>query len=214
MHGWDRSYVTKLQREQRIVLDPSGKLVDWRATDNLIGRTSDPSKLGVKRRWKEERREQQVYAQVHAPSAPVGVRMPEQPRIEKPAAPDSAFHQARASKEHYTGQMAKLEYEWLMGLLVSRMRVENAAATIGRAMRDRLLGLPPRIAPELAAVSDPWELEKRLTEAIRQVLEDVASHGASLMRDVNHDPSRGRLSELAREGRARYGTDGERSSAS
>lgn len=211
MHGWDRSYISKLQKDGRVVLDETGKLIDWAATDLLIGKTADPSKLGVQQRWEEERKAQQVYAQIHSPSAVA----PAVAAAEKAApAADSAFHQARASKEHYTGQMAKLEYEWLTGLLISRLRVEDAATTAGRSIRDRFLGLAPRIAPELASISDPWEMEQKLTEAFRQVLDDVASHTATLMREVYSDPARGKLVELAREGRARYGNDGERSSPS
>lgn len=209
MHGWDRSYVTKLQKEGRVVLDETGTRIDWAATDQLIGKTADPSKLGVKQRWEETRKEQQVYSHVHVVAPPAAAAA-----VPAAVPADSAFHQARASKEHYTGQMAKLEYEWLTGLLVSRLRVEDAATTIGRHIRDRVLGASPRIAPELAAISDAWELEQRLTEALRQVLEDAAAHGASMMRDIYNDPARGKLPELAREGRIRYGTDGERSTSS
>jgi hypothetical protein len=207
MRGWDRSYVTKLERQGRVVLSGDGKKVDWAATDAKIGKTADPSKVGVQQRWAEERVQRNVYDGIHAPA-------PE--AADPPAAPvaDSSFQQARASREHYNGQMARLEYEWLTGLLVSRPRVEDAAHTIGRALRDRMLGMGPRIAPELAAISDPWELEKRLTEALRQVLDDVAAFGVTIMRDVNNDPARGKLAELSRVGRERYGSDRDKTAAS
>lgn len=208
MHGWDRSYVSKLQREGRIVLSVDGTLVDWAATDALIGKTADPSKIGVKQRWADERAARDVgdvaagqgLERGDSPAAPAAG----QSAVTAPAE-NSSFQAARASREHYNGQMARLEYEWLTGLLVSKPRVEDAAHTIGRAVRDRVLGLAPRIAPELAAISDPWELERRLTAALRQVLDDVASFGASAMRGVFNDPSRGRISELTREGKERYG---------
>lgn len=212
MHGWDRSYVSKLQKEGRLVLSPDGAQVDWAATDALIGRTADPSKIGVKQRWAAER---------EAHDASAGDRLYGQNADDFPAAQavapvpaDSPFQQARASREHYNGQMARLEYEWLVGLLVSRPRVEDAAHTIGRALRDRILGLAPRVAPELAAINDPWELERRLTAALRQVLDDVVAFGAITMRGVFNDPSRGRTSELAREGRERYGNDRDHPAAS
>jgi hypothetical protein len=211
MHGWDRSYVTKLQREGRVVLSADGKLVDWAATDALIGKTADPSKLGVQQRWAEERAERDSPSPGVAPGADTADSPAAPPAVATApasAAPaDSSFHQARANREHYNGQMARLEYEWVTGLLVSRPRVEDAAHTIGRALRDRVLGMAPRIAPELASISDAWELERRLTAALRQVLDDVAAFGATTMRGVINDPSRGRISELAREGRERYGNN-------
>ena len=205
MHGWDRSYVTRLAKEQRLVLSEDGALVDWAASDALIGKTSDPSKLGVKDRWAEERRQREVYDVIHPPaevSRPLATN-----NAVPPAADDSSFHQARASREFYSGQMVRLEYEWATGLLVSRMRVEDAGDMIGRNLRDRILGAVPRIAPELAALSDAWEVERRLTEALRQVLDDLASYATTIMRDVNNDPARGRLADLGRQGRERYGTD-------
>ncbi|MEJ0003452.1 MAG: hypothetical protein WDN30_07730 [Pararobbsia sp.] len=69
MHGWHRSYVSKLHRERRVVLSSDGKLVDWAATDQLIGETSDPSKLGVANRWSAHRQERDVHAELLWPAA-------------------------------------------------------------------------------------------------------------------------------------------------
>lgn len=208
MHGWHRSYVSKLQTEGRLVLSGDGKLVDWAASDALIGKTADPSKLGVQQRWADERGPRVDDDDVLPGTENVASRAaPAANGTAAVAAPDSPFHQARAHREHYNGQMARLEYEWLTGLLVSRPRVEDAAHTMGRLLRDRILGMAPRVAPELAAISDPWELERRLTAALRTVLDDVASAGSTMMRKVYNDPGQGKLSELSREGRERYGND-------
>lgn len=208
MHGWHRSYVSKLHREQRLILSEDGK-VDWAATDTLIGRTADPSKLGVQQRWAEERAERENGTPAPDPGADDG-QMPAAPA----AGQDSPFHKARANREHYNGEMARLEYEWLIGLLISRPRAEDAAHTMGRAVRDRVLGLSPRIAPELAAISDAWEIERRLTAALREVLDDLAAFSSTTMRRVVNDPARGRIAELAREGRERYGHHRDSSAAS
>lgn len=210
MHGWDRSYVTKLERQGRIVLNQDG-LVDWAASDALIGKTSDPSKLGVQERWAAARAEK--GADEPAPSGPAQAAATSAAPAASATGGASAFHDARANREHYNGQMARLEYEWVTGMLVNRARVEDAAHTIGRSVRDRVLGLAPRIAPELAAISDPWELEQRLTAALRQVLDDVSKQARLVMRDVDNDPARGKLAELVREGRERYGIDREHTAA-
>lgn len=209
MRGWDRSYITKLQRQGRVVLSADGTLVDWAATDTCIGVTSDPSKLGVQQRWADERAQQLPLdadpdqAATTASTAPATAA----PKLE------SSFHTARAEREHYNSQMARLEYEWVTGLLISRPRVEDAAHTIGRSLRDRVLGMAPRIAPGLAAISAPWELEKQLTAALRQVLDDVAAVGATIMRDLNNDPAQGKLTELMHVGRERYGNDTDNTAA-
>jgi len=57
--------------------------------------------------------------------------------------------------------------------LVERKAVEDAAYNAGRLLRDLLLGMAPQLAPELASLSDPWQIEKRLASALRQTLEDA-----------------------------------------
>lgn len=206
MRGWGRSYVTELQKQGRVVLSPDGALVDWEATDKLMVKTADPSKIGVQQRWADDRAQRDGddgppggAIQTESPAAP--------PATPVPAAADSPFHAARANREHYNGQMARLEYEWVTGLLVSLPRVEDAAHTIGRSLRDRVLGMVPGIAPELAGIGDPWELERRLTAALRIVLDDVARFSGMTMHEALNDPASGKVNELIREGRERYGTN-------
>ena len=194
LRGWDRSYVTQLDKAGRLVFSPDGELVDVLASDKRISETADPSKDGVKRRWEDQRIQKTVYDDFDEL---------EESRSERPE--PSAFHQARASREHYAGELARLEFEWVSGLLVSRIRVEDAAHTMGRQIRDRFMGMPARIAPELAAVIDPWEVEQRLEEAIRTVLEDVVKYGDRILQDAINDPSKGKLSDLSRVGKERYG---------
>nr|BFE89982.1 hypothetical protein GCM10020185_05180 [Pseudomonas brassicacearum subsp. brassicacearum] len=47
------------------------------------------------------------------------------------------------------------------------------AYNAGRLLRDQLFGMPPQLAPELAVMTDPWEIEKHLTAALRRTLEDA-----------------------------------------
>ena len=201
MRGWDRSYVTQLHQAGRLVMSDNDELVDWSASDALVEETADPSKDGVKKRWQEERLQKNVYDAVDFPALSdegAGVS-----RADKPAA--SAFHDARASREHYAGELARLEFEWVSGLLVNRMRVEDAATTMGRHFRDRVMGMASRVAPELAAIIDPWTLEQRLDAELRKMLEDVTVYGETIMRNAMNDPGKGKLSDLSRMGKERYG---------
>jgi phage terminase Nu1 subunit (DNA packaging protein) len=81
---------------------------------------------------------------------------------------------ARAKREGHEARLAELRERQTAGELVEKRAVELAASRIGRMTRDTFLGLPSRVAPDLAAISDPWELEQRLEAAIRQVLDDLA----------------------------------------
>ena len=53
--------------------------------------------------------------------------------------------------------------------------VDCAAFDVARSLRDLLMGLPTKVAGELVAISDPWEMEQRLTSLIRVALEEAAS---------------------------------------
>lgn len=82
--------------------------------------------------------------------------------------------EARARREHHEANLAAMREAQLAGTLVEAAKVEAAAMRLGRMTRDALLGLPVRIAPELAAESDILAVERLLTDHLRAVLEDVA----------------------------------------
>lgn len=163
--GVSPGYVTKLKEQGRLVFAPDGKKVDVAATEALLTKTADPSKAGVADRHQRDRAERDVAAHI-APSAP---------DLEPP--PSDAgpidFQKARARREHYLANLREDEYRKAHGLLAEVPAIESAAFATGRMLRDLLLGLPKQIAPELAAISDPWELDRRLTAAIRRALEDA-----------------------------------------
>jgi hypothetical protein len=81
---------------------------------------------------------------------------------------------ARTRREAALAQLAELELAKSSQRLVDRDRVAAAAMRLGRLLRDAILGLPTQLSPELAAMTDPLTVEARLTEALRQVLEDVS----------------------------------------
>lgn len=171
--GWSKAYVSKLAKQDRLVLTADGK-VDVAATEALLQQTADPSKTGVAARHEQDRIERNVRSQV-APDAPsenvVGL-------------PD--FQKARAHREYYLGQLAEAEFRKVQGSLVEKAAVEQAAFNAARLLRDLLLGLPRQVAPELVTLTDSWEIERRLTAALRRVLEDAERLA---MADLEHDIS-------------------------
>uniref|UniRef100_UPI00322022D5 hypothetical protein n=1 Tax=Methylocaldum sp. TaxID=1969727 RepID=UPI00322022D5 len=60
--------------------------------------------------------------------------------------------------------------------LIDRASYERASFQTARVLRDALVEtLPSRLAPELAAVTEPWPLECRLRDAIRAELHAICN---------------------------------------
>ena len=85
-----------------------------------------------------------------------------------------SFAQSRAIKEAYNARLAKLSYEEKSGALVRTDTVKVAWFNALRVLRDRALNLPDRLAPLLAAETDPKIVRDLLEEEIRTVLTDAA----------------------------------------
>lgn len=177
--GVSPGYVTKLKDQGRLVMSPDGKRVDVAATEALLTTTADPSKIAVAERHERERVVRGVTAHI-SPSAPP-LDMP--PDEDESAGDVIDFQKARARREHFLARLAENESLKDDGRLVERAAVENAAFAAGRLMRDLLLGLPKQISAELAAISDPWELERQLTAGLRRVLDDAQRLSAA---DLEH----------------------------
>lgn len=165
--GWSRPYVSKLAAQGRLVLTEDKK-VDVEATLALLGETADPSKVGVAERHQRDRAEKGVHALV-SPLAPPSTA----PGVGGGGSDN--YQKARAHRETYLALLAEDEFLKGRGELVERKAVDTAAFNTARVLRDLILGLPPKIAGELIAITDPWEMERKLTELLRGVLEDAAS---------------------------------------
>lgn len=163
--GWSRAYVSKLKKQNRLVMNEAGKVL-VEETKALLEASADPSKAAVAERHQRDRVEKDVAAHV-ATDAPPEASPP-------PAAGEYNYQSSRAHREHYLAQLAESEARKAAGELVERGAVEAAAFAAGRQVRDLTLGLPKQIASELAAISDPWELERALTTHLRRVLDDAA----------------------------------------
>lgn len=80
---------------------------------------------------------------------------------------------ARAKKEAYDAELARLKVEKEKAKLVEVDEVKAEAFKLARAVRDALLNIPDRVAGELAAETDEFKIHKRLTEEIRQACEEL-----------------------------------------
>jgi len=165
------SYITWLKNNNRLVLTADGKQVDVAASEALIRDTADPSKAAVADRHHQDRLQRDVYSQLSSQVEPTAVVAP--PPMITPVGQLPDFQKARALREHNLAQLAEIELHKAKGSLVAMSAVQTGAYNAGRMLRDQLLGMPPQLAPELASMTDPWEIEKHLTAAIRRSLEDA-----------------------------------------
>jgi phage terminase Nu1 subunit (DNA packaging protein) len=93
----------------------------------------------------------------------------------------TTFAQARLAREVFSAKLKKLEYETRIGTLVRTDEVSIKWYTLGRQIRDRVLGIASKLAPQLAAETDVRRvreiLDTELTAIVKGLAEDIR-HGA------------------------------------
>jgi phage terminase Nu1 subunit (DNA packaging protein) len=77
---------------------------------------------------------------------------------------------ARAKRESYQAELARLKYEEQAGKLIDAEAVQNEAFKIARTVRDALMNLPDRVAAEFAGETNQFRIHTRLSEEIRKAL--------------------------------------------
>ncbi|MCX8017776.1 MAG: hypothetical protein N2690_07775 [Rhodocyclaceae bacterium] len=96
-------------------------------------------------------------------------------------APDTAggipdYAKSRAIREAYAARLAKLEYDEKSGRLVSADEVRIEQFRLARALRDRLMQLPAKLAPEIVALvaadPDATAVETMLETELRELLDE------------------------------------------
>lgn len=84
---------------------------------------------------------------------------------------------SRARKEAADAELAELKLEREKGRLVDAEEVKKTAFKVARTVRDQMLNIPDRVAAELAAETDAFKINKRLTDEIRKALEHLTIAG-------------------------------------
>ncbi|RMV61985.1 terminase small subunit [Pseudomonas coronafaciens] len=167
LKGWSKQHISKLILNNRLVLNEA-ELIDVDASEQFLAMTRDPSKAGVSARHADDKLRMSNVA-------PIVMQQPASAAL--PAIPD--YQRSRARREHAQAEQIETQVRKENGTLVEAAVVDKAAFDAGRMLRDLLLGMPPQIASELVAMTDPWEIEKHLTAAIRRTLEDAERMAAS-----------------------------------
>ena len=91
----------------------------------------------------------------------------------------SRFWEAKTSREEVELARAKLALEKDAGRLVDKDGVRRAGHEAGRLLRDMVLAVPPRLAAELAVMTDARQIEVRMTDELRKMLANLARLASS-----------------------------------
>jgi hypothetical protein len=73
----------------------------------------------------------------------------------------------------YRAKLSQLEYEQKIAQLVPVDDVKKEAFRLARVVRDSMFAIADRVSAELAGVSDPFVIHRRLTDEIRNAISEV-----------------------------------------
>lgn len=142
--------------------------------------------------WREAR--QNVAARKPAPAGVAGhpwrivhagqqdQDAPLQPEAVEPR--DEDHQAARTRREIAEADLAEMRAAEERGELIRVAAVKSALARVFTTTRDALLQIPARLAPQLAADSDPTSVQNLLHTEIHQTLQDLAGASDRIGRPV------------------------------
>ncbi len=87
----------------------------------------------------------------------------------------ATYHDARAQREAFNAENARLDLEERLGRLIDKADVEASTMTVFRRLRDRLLSIPSTLADRLAAQPDARAVRVLLDTELRTMLETLAT---------------------------------------
>lgn len=148
----NRSHVSRLAKRGILIL--RGKLVDVAASDAVL-----------------DDRPVAVEPNETGPSAQP------QTATETPGQQPTSYAQARLADMVYRAKLRRLDYETRSGKLIPADEVKARWFVIARQIRDRLLAIPSKLSPQLAALTDAREvrelLDTEITAILRALQDDI-----------------------------------------
>jgi hypothetical protein len=163
--------VQKALATRRIQRAPDGG-IDVEAADRDWSRNTEPLQ------------QQNGITGGHAPK-PGAAPIAQQTIAEPPPAAASSLAQSQSVRIAYQARLAKIEYEERLGKLVQADEVRAAAFRAARVVREQLLGLPDRLAPQLVGGLSVEQVHELLTTEIERVLRDLAASGPAPGRNAD-----------------------------
>lgn len=148
--GVSQQRISSLSRQKKVVKFPDGS-IDPDRTDALLADVLDIS---------------------HRPGFGPTAKGGESGDVES-TAETSELTAAKTKKARYDAELSKLKYQELAGQLVKIEAVAQAVNDIGRLVSTRLQAWPNKLAPELAAETDPTQVNAILEEEINRLVEEM-----------------------------------------
>ena len=188
LKGWHRSRVSQLKKlkPSPIVFTESG-LVDVDKTEEQLAKFQQADKQGVRERHQRDRALKSHEVEVLPASGMASQSPPADASGKKADAPrdDSfaRFNAARAQREEENLALARMAREEREGLLVRKDDVLAAAGDIGQLLIQRLESLSVKVAPGLAAETDPVACQAIIDQHVRQLRADLANKLRALFAD-------------------------------
>ena len=100
-----------------------------------------------------------------------------QPGAETPGQQPNSYAQAKLAEMVYRAKLRRLDYETRSGKLISADEVKAKWFVIERQIRDKLLAIPAKLSPQLAAIGDAREvrelLDTEITTILRALQDDI-----------------------------------------
>lgn len=88
---------------------------------------------------------------------------------------DSTLARSRQISEAYKAKLTRLDFEEKSGKLVPIEKVKDDYFKLARTVRDAILNIPDRIAPELAHETDTARIHMKLTQELHDALLSLSS---------------------------------------
>jgi len=74
----------------------------------------------------------------------------------------------------YKARLAKLELKQKENELIEKSNIYNQLSTTTRIIRESLLQIPLKLAPEITSMTEPHDIENRLYDEIERVLNELS----------------------------------------
>jgi len=182
--GVSRAYISQLASAGRLVLSADGKQVRVQESLELIAATGSADKMCVSarhalERWKKGGHGVAVSDIVRAvpPSVmprPEGGKLSDAVRLLGAGNPMDAYNAARAANEIKRGEQLDIDLALARKALIEQESTIKLITDLAASTRAAFERIPDRIAPQLAAETDPRVVYAMLEQAIEMCCETLS----------------------------------------
>jgi hypothetical protein len=155
--------IRKQARKGRLVLNEARQVLVM-ATDALLAKVMHPTKGG----------RGGSRAVVNAPPAEPPTQLPGKPAAIAPADGQISYTDAARQEKQERTRLLQIDIAERTGRLVDAELVRRQSFARARQALDALMAIPDRIAPQLAAETDPHKVHILLGDELRRVAEQLA----------------------------------------